>query len=134
MTDETKSMVEQYSWPGNVRELVNTLQKALIFCRGYPIGPEGIFQAVQVKVSEAPVNNEEADVLLRQWVRETLSAGGAWESFTSCLDRLTRIIISEALDLTRGNRSQAARLLGLSRPTLLAKMKKCGYTKDGAEI
>ena len=55
------------------------------------------------------------------------------EPFSSCLDRLTRILIRESLDLARGNRSGAARLLGLSRTTLLAKMKKYGMEKENAE-
>ncbi|MFH2002021.1 MAG: sigma-54 dependent transcriptional regulator [Planctomycetota bacterium] len=126
MTDEAKSVVEKHSWPGNVRELANTLQKALIFCRGYPIEPEGISKAVQVKTNGTTLKTEEADALLRQWVRETLCTGSTWEPFSSCLDRFTKILISEALELTQGNRSQAAKLLGLSRPTLLAKMKKQG--------
>jgi DNA-binding NtrC family response regulator len=41
-------------------------------------------------------------------------------------DRLGEIIVEEALNRTGGNRSKAAELLGLSRPTLLAKMEKYG--------
>ena len=41
-------------------------------------------------------------------------------------DRVTRQTIAEVLSHTDGNRSQAARLLGVSRPTLLAKMRKFG--------
>ena len=40
------------------------------------------------------------------------------------MDRCARLLISEALDLTNGNRSRAARLLGISRPTLLSKIDK----------
>ena len=42
------------------------------------------------------------------------------------MDRFGRIVIGEALSATGGNRSQAAKLLGLSRPTLLAKIEKYG--------
>ena len=42
------------------------------------------------------------------------------------MDRFGQQVIREALTATGGNRSQAARLLGLSRPTLLAKIEKYG--------
>ncbi len=131
ITEEARAILETYSWPGNVRELANMLQKALIFSRGYSISPEGVTQAIRDKAEDVSI--EEEDGLLRQWVRRTLSTGNAGESFSLCLDRVTQIMITEALDMTRGNRSQAARLLGLSRPTLLAKMKKYGLAGDGGE-
>jgi DNA-binding protein Fis len=42
------------------------------------------------------------------------------------MDRFANIIISEALNFTDGNRSQAAKLLGLSRPTLHSKIERFG--------
>ncbi|HCZ44632.1 MAG TPA: hypothetical protein DHV46_08900 [Desulfovibrio piger] len=42
------------------------------------------------------------------------------------MDIMGRAVVREALRQCRGNRSQAARLLGLSRPTLLARMEKYG--------
>ena len=133
MTEEAKVLMESRPWPGNVRELANTLQKALIFSRGYPLQAEEISQAARDEAADAPAREEDTDRLLRQWARETLSSGTANDPFSSCLDRLTRILIRESLDLARGNRSKAARLLGLSRTTLLAKMKKYGPATDCAE-
>ena len=46
--------------------------------------------------------------------------------FDTCMDIMGRAVVREALRQCRGNRSQAARLLGLSRPTLLARMEKYG--------
>ena len=40
------------------------------------------------------------------------------------MDRFARIIVTEALNITQGNRSHAAKLVGLSRPTLLSKIDK----------
>jgi two-component system NtrC family response regulator/two-component system nitrogen regulation response regulator GlnG len=42
------------------------------------------------------------------------------------MDRFGTLVIAEALGLTGGNRTRAARLLGLSRPTLLARIEKYG--------
>ena len=44
--------------------------------------------------------------------------------FDACIDRFASLLISEALNLTDGNRSRAAKLLGLSRPTLHSKIDK----------
>ena len=41
-------------------------------------------------------------------------------------EKISTIVISEALNFTDGNRSQAAKLLGLSRPTLHSKIEKFG--------
>ena len=128
ITGEAKAMIEAYPWPGNVRELANALQKALIFSRGYPIRPEDISKAVVGAGGQGLVNNESADKILRQWVRENLAAGARQDLFSYFIDRLTRILISESLDLTKGNRSRAAKILGISRPTLHDKMDKCGLT------
>ncbi len=131
ITPEARAMIESNPWPGNVRELANTLQKALIFSRGYPIRPEDISKAVLGTSAHGQANNESADKILRQWVRENLAAGVRQDIFAFFMDRLTRILISEALDLTRGNRSKAAKILGISRPTLHDKMEKCGLTESG---
>jgi two-component system nitrogen regulation response regulator GlnG len=45
-------------------------------------------------------------------------------SFDDVLDTVSGIVIAEALKSTNGNRTQAAKLLGLSRPTLHAKIEK----------
>jgi len=134
MTEEAKAMVESHPWPGNVRELANALQKAIIFSRGYPIKPEDITHAVFGEAEQTLVSNENAEKIIRQWVRESLAAGGKNDLFSSFMDRFTAIVISEALDFTHGNRTKAAKLLGISRPTLHAKMDKCGVSDQaGAE-
>lgn len=130
ISPEARAMIESTPWPGNVRELANTLQKALIFSRGYPIRPEDISKAFQGTSTQAQTNDENTEKILRQWVRESLAAGVRQDIFAFFMDRLTRILISEALDLTKGNRSKAAKLLGISRPTLHDKMEKCGLTES----
>jgi nitrogen regulation protein NR(I) len=125
LTPESANLLKRYHWPGNVRELANVLQKALIFSRGYPIRPEDLSQAIG---GEGTPGGEEAqgEELLRQWVRGLILAKGgkAPGLFDRSMDILGRLLVSEALELTGGNRSKAARLLGLSRPTLLAKLDR----------
>ena len=128
MTAEAKTMVENYHWPGNVRELANALQKALIFSRGYPIKPDDISQAVREDADQGPAKVSTIEKVIRQWVREGLAASGRSDLFSYFMDHFTQILISEALEITGGNRTRAAKLLGISRPTLHAKMEKSGLT------
>jgi len=123
-TAEAKMLLQNYQWPGNVRELANAMQKALIFSRGYPIHPEDVSRAIGGESLAKEAGEQQTDEIVRQWVRQTLAAGEGKDVFEVCMDYFASLIISEALDLTGGNRSRAAKLLGISRPTLLSKIDK----------
>ena len=125
---ETLDVLQTQDWPGNVRELANTLKKALIFSRGYPIRPEDILQVVQKQGQGDEGFMDEVENNIRQWVRETLSADDAEDIFSELSNKFSGIVISEALSMTGGNRTKAARLLGLSRPTLQSKIDKYNLT------
>ncbi len=133
MTEEALAAVESHSWPGNVRELANTLQKALIFSRGYPIRPEDITQAVRDDAGRTLTDDADIDKAIRQWARENLIAAGRKDLFTHLMNHFSEILISEALNLTGGNRTRAAALLGISRPTLHDRMEKYGLTECASE-
>ena len=57
---------------------------------------------------------------------DAVLASHAGSAFDVCMDAMGRAVVKRALELCQGNRSQAARLLGLSRPTLLARMERYG--------
>jgi nitrogen regulation protein NR(I) len=125
ITKEAVAVLLSHTWPGNVRELANTIQKGLIFNRGAPIQPQEILQAVGAGIaSGAGASLRETDQVLRQWARETISSRNEANKFDAIMDHFASILVGEALNMTRGNRSQAARLLGLSRPTLHSKIEK----------
>ena len=123
ISDNAIKLLMSLPWAGNVREFSNIIQKALIFNRGMPIKSDDIKQAV----TEGGVRNtiEESNIHqgVKQWVRREL-AGSGEKVFDSCLNRFAGIVISEALTIAGGNRSRAAKLLGLSRPTLNSKIDK----------
>ena len=73
--------------------------------------------------AETPQSDEQRS--LEDIVRACLQSGGH-AAFDTCMDIMGRAVVREALRQCRGNRSRAARLLGLSRPTLLARMEKYG--------
>jgi|UniRef100_A0A7C5ENA3 nitrogen regulation protein NR(I) len=124
LTREAIDLLKGYHWPGNVRELANILQKALIFSRGYPIRPDDISQALGKEGAALAAPPAEGDEAVRRWVRQALRSGSGPNLFDTCLDRFASLLISEALELTGGNRSRAAKLLGISRPTLIAKIDR----------
>jgi DNA-binding NtrC family response regulator len=124
ITEEAKAELLRYAWPGNVRELANTIQKAVIFSRGCPIGLQDVTQVISEKNSGFPRDENTLKATIHQWVKETLNSSPEGSSFDSLMESFEKILVSEALDLTKGNRSRAAKLLGMSRPTLLAKIEK----------
>lgn len=124
LSDEVKLLLDNQAWPGNVRELSNALQKSLIFSRGCPIGLEEMSRAIVDATPGRSAESDSPEEGIRQWLKNALMSGNSENLFDECMDRFASILITEALNLTGGNRSRAARLLGLSRPTLLARIEK----------
>ena len=137
-------VLARHSWPGNVRELSNAVQKALVFNRGTPLTAEDFRQALatprpapaapapqDTPVATGNSNGEKSDARFPlgaeglEHIHRVLEQGGD-TAFESLMDDMGRAVVLEALRMTGGNRSHAARLLGLSRPTLLARMEKYG--------
>ena len=127
--DEAIVALKHYPWPGNVREMQNAIQKTLIFNRGAPVAAKDIAQAISEKGhGGSPTDGMADDETIRKWVREALRVRDQDHIFDACMDRFAGLMISEALNITGGNRSQAAKLLGLSRPTLHSKIDKYHLT------
>ncbi len=95
-----------HPWPGNVRELRNLCERLVILLPGETVGADNLRL-------EAPTK-QAGDLRLPD---EGL-----------VLDELEAELIRQALERTAGNRTRAARLLGLSRDTLLYRMKKYAIT------
>ena len=146
LTPEALDLLSAQSWPGNVRELANALQKALIFSRGAPIGADEMRQALGKGSGKSGLksdgqggftadNNQpqasatgasSSDDPLRAFIRRALLDQAGDAAYEHVLDTVARGTIAEALEITGGNRTRAAKLLGLSRPTLIAKIEKYG--------
>jgi len=100
-----------YSWPGNVRELSNALERALVVSRGGTIRRDDLPPAVLGGAPPRPPRSAEGELTLR--ARE---------------GSLRAEIIREALLRARGNRREAAALLGISVRTLFYKLKEFRIT------
>jgi DNA-binding NtrC family response regulator len=121
ITGEALDMLCDYSWPGNVRELENAVQKALIFNRGGPVSHEGIARVSGIAQNKSLQEVHPPEEAIRTWIRNFLDSGN---TFDSAMEYFSAIVITEALNLSGGNRSHAAKMLGLSRPTIVAKIEK----------
>ncbi|GFK93796.1 Nitrogen regulation protein NR(I) [Fundidesulfovibrio magnetotacticus] len=122
--------LEDHAWPGNVRELSNVLNKTLIFSRGLAISADDVRAAIAGRTpAESHDLAADAEGALDAWVRAVVAAGGP-DLHNRAVDRLSALVVAEALRVSGGNRTHAARLLGLSRPTLLAKMDKLGLVVE----
>jgi PAS domain S-box-containing protein len=105
VSPEALKLLAEYEWPGNVRELANLLERAVILCEGIVLQPHHL----AIARSEPPVEPE-----------------------VSTLEETERAHILKALEKTKwvvGGPGGAARILGLNRTTLIARMKKLGIER-----
>jgi two-component system NtrC family response regulator len=97
LTADAKRALLEYSWPGNVRELRNALERAAILSEGGLIAPQHLLLPPQAAAAE-----------------------------TTDLNEVERQTIGHVMRETRGNKSKAAKRLGLSRTQLYGRLRKYG--------
>ena len=128
ISETGKRLLQENEWPGDVRELSNTIQKSLIFSRGGPLDYEGITLAAHedpnLFKNSNEIEGEDINDILKRYIRRKITASSNDKLFDTLMGHFESIITGETLNITKGNRTQAAKLLGLSRPTLLAKIDK----------
>ncbi len=98
-----------YPWPGNVRELENAMERGVILMRGDYLDEE---------ILPIPIT---------KWAQQesgVFTAG--MEGLPSSLEEAEKMVILKTLDEVDGNKSEAARRLGITRKTLLSKLNKYG--------
>jgi len=125
LADETYPILVAHGWPGNVRELANLMEQCLIFSRGQRVESKTVEQLLLGNEKRSSDVSRLLDTALTEGFHQAL-ADGSENLLETITNRVVRQTIKEALHHSEGNRSQAARLLGVSRPTLLAKMRKHG--------
>jgi DNA-binding NtrC family response regulator len=119
VSGEAMQALERYAFPGNVRELEYTLERALILAGSDRVGAEHLSFARPDLLSGASVGRDGPG-----WIPAIPPEGLS-------LEVLERELIVQALEMARGNKSQAARLLGLTRRTLYSRMERHGLRKPG---
>ena len=110
VTDDAGRLLMEHPWTGNVRELRNAIERVMLMEEG----PEITKGHLDFLTKTAPLSGE-AD-------------SPAWKIPPSGLniDEMNRDLIVQALERCGGNRAQAAKLLGMSRPTMIYRIEKYG--------
>ena len=126
VADGAMAALRAYPWPGNVRQLQSVIKQALLAAAGPVLTLDALPPAVRSPGAAAgrPAG-EESDSLrfIRRRLREGTSA-----LYAEAVERVERELLTEVLAHTHGNITQAANLLGITRPTLRAKMAHLGLT------
>jgi transcriptional regulator with PAS, ATPase and Fis domain len=91
-----------YNWPGNVRELENTMERAMVTCRGHGLTEEDF-----------------------SFLAESHTTGKAWAVPAGMtLQEMEKLLIAATLQRTDGNIKESAAILGIDRSTLYEKIKR----------
>lgn len=102
LSAEAYAVLEAYEFPGNVRELANTIERAVIVASG-----------AQIEETDLPESLRAAVALSRRRTRQTLA-------------ELEADYVAETLVAAKGNKSEAARILGISRKNLYERLERQG--------
>lgn len=102
LREDAAELLRNYAWPGNIRELRNVLNKAVVFAEG-----------TELTAADLPVGIK----------------GEAMPEPGYSLERLEEETIRRALEQTGGHQQRAADILGISRRTLIRKLKIYGLLK-----
>jgi DNA-binding NtrC family response regulator len=107
LSANTIRVLQNYSWPGNVRELANAMKRAKILSRTELIMPEHLPPNIRKTSQENSADNVNRDI--------------------QTIEQTEKVAIMNALEKTKGNQTKAADLLGISRRTLINKVKKYNF-------
>jgi two-component system nitrogen regulation response regulator GlnG len=137
ISKEAIEALERYGWPGNVRELENVMQRAIVVAKGEAIllsnlppditrerATKPITARAELQPTLEPSSGDVGSLAqaLFQWAKK--------DSKLKILPAVERELIVQALQETRGNQVQAAKLLGITRATLRKRVEKFGIQQD----
>jgi DNA-binding NtrC family response regulator len=113
LTDDALRMLESHYWPGNVRELENVIERAVVLARSPRLTP--------------------ADIRLDDIHKKPVTADDSFLPPGMTLDEYEKWLIQEALRRAKGNKSQAARLLGITRNAFRYRLSQTGIENGEGE-
>ena len=112
----------RHPWPGNVRELMNAVERGVVLSRGEYLDEEELSLLAPETSAGGPADRPPSAKAAGDPVAETTIPGGTAES----LEEVERETILRTLAGAGGNKSEAARRLGITRRTLHQKLRKYG--------
>jgi two-component system response regulator AtoC len=106
LSKDTEKLFLRYNWPGNVRELKNAVERSMIFETG------------------STITTEYLPIIKKDSVSSGNSILNGLSESVMPLKEMEKVLINNALKISRGNKSEAARLLKITRDALRYKIKK----------
>lgn len=116
INDEATKILLGYQWPGNVRELENVIERATVLAKGPLIQVSDIPEAILAQPAQP--------------LGAIFANGASGASLKDALKDPERKIIIEALEKCKGNKKEAAKLLGINRTTLYKKLNHYGLVSS----
>lgn len=107
LTADAMRCLLNYDWPGNVRELENVIERAVVICQREIIG-----------VEDLPVD------LVPALPSQAAKPQFLFSDTPMTLHEIELLVIRQTLEYTKGNKSQAAQLLGITRKALYARLRE----------
>ena len=110
ISPQAMELLLDYYWPGNIRELRNVVRRAVLLTESDHVLPESLSSNLARPVDALDVE-------------KTLGKGASYEDM---MNKFDRDLIKNALSLAGGNKTKAAKILGVNRKALYRKMKSLG--------
>lgn len=128
ISDKAMSKLLHYQWPGNIRELENVIERSIILTENnQQISSMSLFLATPEPESNsavdaqigglAPASIADSAMSSENWVDNIFEKGIP-------MDEVESVLVRKAMELSEGNVSLAARLLGMSRPAFAYRLTK----------
>jgi two-component system response regulator AtoC len=124
LAPEAAEAFRTYRWPGNVRELRNLIERIVLLEDDELLREDHLPEAMVAQVEAVP-----------RVLREAMAARADGEAGSHpTLAEVEQEHILKVLDFTEGNRSQAARILGISRQSLIERLKRIAAARGPAAV
>ncbi len=127
ISSRCRELLQQYDWLGNVRELENTIKSAAVLSRADVILPEHLPPEILNYKGRRQSAQSRLEMALESMLKETVKAAVAQDHgslYDEVINAVDRTLIKLLLEEVRANQTKSAKLLGISRTTLLQKIKK----------
>jgi two-component system nitrogen regulation response regulator GlnG len=134
ISPEAVDLLKRYPWPGNVRELQSVVKMALMNATGPVIVSEFLPEDVRdprSRESASHGNGRRGACDIAALIRARMTAGTD-NLYAETLEVVERELLTSVLTSTKGNQSQAARILGITRGSLRNKIRSLGISIDHA--
>ncbi len=122
-------LLQQYDWPGNVRELENAVKSAVVLSRTDVLLPEHLSSEILNYKGRQQSSQSRLEMALESVLKETVKDAVAQAHdalYDEVIDAVDRTLIKCLLEEVQDNQTKSAKFLGISRTTLLQKIKNLG--------